>query len=205
MKTLKTLAIAALAFASAQALAWTPPYHISGTTILGTATFKSSGGCKVPSKKFVNAQFGSIQDSTNASVGQGVISADGAAILAVSNSTPAPMYAKLFQDTNPPGKVELKYIYNFINADVLGYIAAESGCVPGGVWTAPNSYFEQKTKNGIGGPGTILNLTIKQSFTGYLAANVGTTCDNTSKPGVLTCNLKKFSGGMSFKGQYIVP
>lgn len=204
MKLKHTLITTVLTLFSVTALA-APPYHISGTTILGTATFKSAGGCKVPSKKFVNAQFGSIQDSTNASVGQGVISADGNAILAVGTSTPAPMTTKLFQDTNPPGKLNIKYLYNFINADVLGYIAAQSGCMPAGVWTAPNSYYEVKYSNGLGGSGTKVDLTIKQSFTGYLAAQLGTTCDNTSKPGVTTCNLKKFSGGMSFKGQYIVP
>lgn len=83
MKTLtKTLVASALTFTSLQAFAFTPPYHINGTAISGTATFRSSGACKVPAGKFVNAQFGSIQDSTNASVGQGVISADGAAICA---------------------------------------------------------------------------------------------------------------------------
>ncbi|MCC7516030.1 MAG: hypothetical protein IT470_01685, partial [Pseudomonadales bacterium] len=129
MKLTHLIASAALVFASAQASAFTPPYHINnnGTTILGTATFKSGGGCKVPGKKFVNAQYGSIQDSTNANVGSGVISADGMAILAVSNTAAYPsMYTKYFSDAVAQ-KAAYTLAASYIDNNVLGYIVAQSG------------------------------------------------------------------------------
>lgn len=203
MKLTHLIASAALVFASAQASAFTPPYHINGTTILGTATFKSGGGCKVPSKKFVNAQYGSIQDSTNASVGSGVISADGMAILAVSNSAAYPsMYTKYFSDTVAQ-KAAYTLAASYIDDNVLDYIVAQSGCASMGIWTAPTSTVSMKQEGS--GSGAVIDLALKQSFSGYLAPQIGTTCAQPV-PTTTTCKgLKKFSGGMTFKGQYIVP
>ena len=176
MKIAKVLAAASLTFATANAMAaFTPPYHINGNAIVGTATFKSAGACKVAPKKFENAKFGTIHDSLNASVGQGVISADGNAILAVANAAYPQVYKKYYVDSNSPVKMDLKLIYSFIDNNVLGYIAAQSGCQPGGIWTAPTSYVDQKM-NGSGGSGTTIDLAIKQSFVGYLAPSLATTC-----------------------------
>lgn len=202
MKFAKVLAATTLTLAAANAMAFTPPYHINGTAILGTATFKSAGGCKVAPKKFANAQFGSIRDSLNANVGQGVISADGNAILAVANSSYPQIYVKLFQDTNVPQKTDVKLLYSFIDNNVRDYIAAQSGCQPMGIWTTPNSYVTQKV-SGSGGSGSIIDIAIKQSFVGHQAPALGTTCEQDA--GVTKCNLKKFTGGMTFKGQYVVP
>lgn len=202
MKLVKTLAAASLVLASAQAMAFTPPYHISGTPIIGAATFKSSGACKVAPKKFANAQYGSILDSTNASVGTGVIDATGNAVLAVANNSYPQVYTKYFVDDNNL-VMNIRVMLSFIDNNVLSYIVNQSGCAPGGIWTLPNSYYEIK-QNGSGGPGSTLDLSIKQSFTGNLVPSQPGTC--TEKPvGVLKCKLTKFSGGMTFKGRYVTP
>ena len=203
MKTLaKTLVASILAFASLQAFAFVPPYHISGTPILGTATFKTSGACKMPSEKFVNAQYGSIQDSANANVGLGVISADGTAILAVLNSAYTPGYSKYYVNQNPPGKIDMKVMYSFINTDVMQYIAAEAGCTPMTIWTNPTSYLQQKVNAYPVVSGAKLDFNIKQSFVGYVAQDP-VLCPTVNN--VLKCKPMKFTGGMSFKGQYIYP
>lgn len=201
MKFIKTLAAASLVLASAQAMAFTPPYHISGTPIIGAATFKSSGACKVAPKKFANAKYGTIQDSTNATVGQGVIDATGNAVLAVANSSYPQVYTKLFQDTNNL-VFDMKFMLSFIDNNVLAYIAAQSGCVPGGIWTLPSSYYEMKQKGS--GPGATVDLSIKQSFTGNLYPTEPGSCKE-EPVGVLKCKLTKFSGGMTFKGQFVQP
>ena len=55
MKMLKiVIAAAALALASAQVMAFTPPYHIDGAAYTGKATIQSSGGCSVK-ETFVGA------------------------------------------------------------------------------------------------------------------------------------------------------
>ncbi|MEZ5494472.1 MAG: hypothetical protein R3E61_07780 [Pseudomonadales bacterium] len=113
MKTLiKTLAAATLTLLSAAAFA-APPYYISGTPIVGTATFASSGTCKVPAKKFPNAKYGAIYDSNDNSVGAGVIDANGSAILALEAGG-MQSYMKYFNDNNAPQKADMKMRASFM-------------------------------------------------------------------------------------------
>ena len=201
MKFAKALLATSLVLASAQAMAFTPPYHISGTPIIGAATFKSSGACKVAPKKFANAQYGTILDSTNANVGSGVIDATGNAVLAVANNAYPQVYTKYFVDGNNL-VTNIRVMLSFIDNNVLAYIVNQSGCAPSGIWTLPSSYYEVKQSGS--GPGSTLDLSIKQSFTGNLAPSEPGTC--TEKPAnVVKCKLTKFSGGMTFKGRYVSP
>jgi hypothetical protein len=197
MTLIKALAAASLVLASAQAMAFTPPYHINGTPLIGAATFKSSGACKVAPKKFANAQFGSIYDSTNASVGTGVIDATGNAILAVANSNYPQIPTKYNVNSNT-SVANLKFMLSFIDNNVLAYIVSESGCAPGGIWTLPNSYYEIKQN------GSVADISIKQSFTGNLYTTLPGSCKE-EPVGVVKCNLTKFSGGMTFKARTIAP
>ena len=76
MKILKLgIAAASLLLASAQALAFTPPFHIALNPYTGTATIQSSGSCIVK-RTFVGAQQGRIDDVNNNQVGYGIV-ADG--------------------------------------------------------------------------------------------------------------------------------
>lgn len=194
MKMVKTSILAAvIALSASAAQAFTPPYHINGAPIIGAATFKSSGACKVAPKKFANAQYGPIQDSTNATVGTGVIDASGNAILAVVNSSYPQVYTK-YNINSITNVLVQRFMVSFIDNNVLAYIASQSGCIPGGIWTLPSSYYEVKQN------GSTVDFSIKQSFTGNLYPTEPGSCKE-EPVGVLKCNLKKFSGGMTFKAR----
>lgn len=69
-----SIAAASLLLVSAQAMAlvFTPPYHNQGGWT-GKGAVQSSGSCSVK-ETFVDAQYGSIYDDTNAYVGWGMVS-----------------------------------------------------------------------------------------------------------------------------------
>ncbi|HSC74742.1 MAG TPA: hypothetical protein VLB90_00730 [Pseudomonadales bacterium] len=199
MKTVKVLAAISLVFAAAQAMAFTPPYHISGTAVTGTATFKSSGGCKVAPTKFTNAQFGSILDSTNASVGTGIMSADGAVVLGVLSSSPAPGIRSQFQDTDPASqRIKLDIMYSMVSGPLVTYLTGESGCNLLSLWPSPTSSVSEDVDFAKG----VLTLSVKQAFVG----TSGTEPDNcVTKDTKTTCKLDKVSGGFTFKGESAIP
>ena len=198
MTFIKALAAASLVLASAQAMAFTPPYHINGTPLVGAATFKSSGTCKVSPKKFANAQFGSVYDSTNASVGTGVIDASGNKLLAVINSTVPAYYSIVFQDATPgKEKIQQRYMISFVGDSMLQYIANESGCTPAIAWATPTSYFDVKQDAAT----AKANYAIKQSFVGL--SDLSPVC--VVKGDKQTCKGNKYSGGFTFTAQILIP
>ncbi|MBK8676248.1 MAG: hypothetical protein IPN27_07685 [Cellvibrionales bacterium] len=199
MKTLiKTLAAAALTLLSVTAFA-APPYHINGTAAVGTATFVSSGTCKVPMKKFAGAQYGSIYDSGNNSVGTGVIDATGSTILAFGAGGMM-SYMKYFVDNNAPQKVDIKMRASFMDTtNVAGYVMAQSGCTMMSWWTQPSSFFQVKQDLAKG----TMDVAMKQSFIGDIQPDLN-HC--TSVNNVVKCNKSlQFKGSMSFKGRALIP
>jgi hypothetical protein len=198
MTFIKALAAASLVLASAQAMAFTPPYHINGTPIIGAATFKSSGACKVASKKFANAQYGAVYDSTNASVGTGVIDASGNKLLAVINSTVPAYYSMVFQDATPgKEKIQQRYMISFVGNATVQYIASESGCSPLLAWANPASYFDIKQDAAT----AKVSYALKQSFVGL--SDLSPLC--VAKGAKQTCKGNKFSGGFTFTAQVLIP
>ena len=199
MKTLiKTLAAAALTLLSVTAFA-APPYHINGTAAVGTATFVSSGTCKVPMKKFAGAQYGSIYDSGNNSVGTGVIDATGSVILAFGAGG-MQSYMKYFIDNNAPQKADIKMRVSFMDTtNVAGYVMAQSGCSMMSFWTQPNSTIQMKTDVGKG----TQDIIMKQAFIGDIQPDLD-HCTNVNN--VTKCNKSlQFKGSMSFKGRALIP
>lgn len=197
MKVTKAIVAASIVLASAQAMAFTPPYHTNGTTYVGTATFKSSGGCKVPAKKFENAQYGMIQDSTNAAVGEGVIDASGNNLLAIHNPSIPYSYSNIFQDTNGP-VVKVKYgMISFVGPYTLEYLANQSGCIPAFAWAVPGSTFEINQDV----PKQRADFILKQKFVGYTSYSPECVVKDTKT----TCNAKKFTGGITFKATVAIP
>ena len=193
-----TLAVAALTLFSATALA-APPYHINSAPIVGTATFVSSGACKVPMKKFAGAQYGSIYDSGNNSVGEGVIDATGSTILAFGAGGMM-SYMKYFVDNNAPQKMDIKMRASFMDTtNVAGYVMAQSGCTVMSWWTQPSSFFQVKQDLAKG----TTDVAMKQSFIGDIPLDLN-HC--TSVNNVVKCNKSlQFKGSMSFKGRALIP
>ena len=194
MKLVKILAAASLVLASAQAMAFTPPYYISGTPIVGTATFKSSGGCKIAPKKFTNAQFGSVYDANDDAVGQGVISSNGAEVLGVVSGNLVPGLKYQFVDeTLGAQRVKFDYMYSMVGEVVASYLQQTSGCSLLALWPSPTSSLSQDLNQAKG----TITINIKQAFVGYSGteeANCKEKAPNT------TCKLSKVTGGFTFKG-----
>lgn len=126
MKMLKIImAAASLVLASAQALAFTPPYHINGAAYVGKAAIQSSGGCSVK-ETFVDAQYGDIYDSTDAYVGWGMVSANGQILVVEEDYTKA--YA--FSDSATNNTVDSWY-EDMASSDTIAAIesfAKPAGC-----------------------------------------------------------------------------
>jgi hypothetical protein len=199
MNMLKTGLLAALiALSASAAQAFTPPYHINGTPIVGTATFASSGTCKVPAKKFPNAKYGAIYDSNDNSVGAGVIDANGSAILALEAGG-MQSYMKYFIDNNAPQKADMKTRVSFMDIAVANYVMAQSGCMMMSWWTQPSSFFQVKQDLAKG----TMDVAMKQSFIGDIQPDLN-HC--TSVNNVVKCNKSlQFKGSMSFKGRALIP
>jgi hypothetical protein len=194
MTFLKALAVASLVFASAQASAsaFTPPYHINGTPYVGTATFKASGGCKVAPRKFDDAKFGEIQDSTNAVVGVGVIDAAGNFLLAVQNTSIPTTQQVLIEDYVRDFVIFKTFLISYVGPYTLQHLASQSGCDPQLVWAVPGpSTFDERKFSP-----TSAELSIKQNFVGY--TGFGSECVKTEKKN--SCVSKKFTGSITFKG-----
>jgi hypothetical protein len=177
-------------------MAFTPPYHISGTPIIGAATIKSSGTCKVPLKKFANAQYGPILDSADASVGTGVIDASGSHVLAAVYLAAGNYFTYVYQDSAIP-KVEQRYMINMVAGPMMAYLAAESGCAPVTIWATPASYWDMKQN----GAAHTQDLSIKQSFVGLTDMTPLCVVKGTKQ----TCKGNKFTGGFTFKAHVVVP
>lgn len=192
-----TLAVAVLTLFSTAALA-APPYHINGTPVVGTATFASSGTCKVPAKKFPNAKYGAIYDSNDNSVGAGVIDANGSAILALEAGG-IQSYMKYFIDNNAQ-KADMKMRASFMDTtNVAGYVVAQSGCSMMSFWTQPSSFFQVKEDLAKG----TMDVAMKQSFIGDIQPDLD-HCTNVNN--VIKCNKSlQFKGSMSFKGRALIP
>lgn len=198
MKLVTTLVAASLILASAQVMAITSSYHISGTPIVGTATLKSSGSCKLPSQKFINAQYGQILDSSDAAVGEGVIDATGNKLLAIVNQDAPYYYSYVFQDATPgKQKTDQKYMISFVGVPLLQYIASEAGCAPYVAWATPAAFWEMKQDIS----GGKINLVIKQPFVGL--SDLSPLC--VTKGLKQTCKGNKFTGGLTFTGQSLIP
>lgn len=192
-----TLAVAVLTLFSTAALA-APPYHINGTPVVGTATFASSGTCKVPMKKFAGAQYGSIYDSGNNSVGTGVIDATGSTILAFGAGGMV-SYMKYFIDNNAPQKADIKMRASFMDTtNVAGYVMAQSGCMLQSFWTQPNSTIQMKTDAGKG----TQDIIMKQAFIGDIVPT-STVCPDVNN--ITKCKPLQFQGKMTFKGKALLP
>ena len=192
-----TLAVAVLTLFSTAALA-APPYHINGTPVVGTATFASSGTCKVPAKKFPNAQYGSIYDSGNNSIGTGVIDATGSVIWAFGAGG-MQSYMKYFIDNNAPQKVDIKMRASFMDTtNVAGYVMAQSGCMMQSFWTQPNSTIQMKTDAGKG----TQDIIMKQAFIGDIVPT-STECPTVNN--ITKCKPLQFQGKMTFKGKALLP
>ena len=192
-----TLAVAALTLFSATALA-APSYHINSAPIVGTATFVSSGACKVPMKKFAGAQFGNIYDSGNNSVGLGVIDATGSAILALQASG-MQSYMKVYNNGNAPTKTDYLFRASYMDITaVAGYVMAQSGCMMQSFWTQPNSTIQMKTDAGKG----TQDIIMKQAFIGDIVPT-STVCPTVNN--ITKCKPLQFQGKMTFKGKALLP
>jgi hypothetical protein len=189
MKILKiVIAAASLILASAQALAFTPPYHIDGAPYTGKAIIQSSGGCSVK-ETFVDAQYGNIYDDTNAFVGWGMISANGQ-ILVVENT-----YRKSyeFDDSATGNSVDVYYedMTTEATVEAIESFAKPAGCtieniVPGAKST--ETYTKTVSKG-------LEQLSLQYIFSGF------TVFEPDLVKGTKTYKkTKTFSGKITFKG-----
>ena len=189
MKMLKTvIAAASLVLISAQALAFTPPYHISGAAYTGKATIQSSGGCSVK-ETFVDAQYGDILDDTNTYVGWGMVSANGQ-ILVVENDYSKSYY---FYDSATNNSVTVYYedMTTEHTVQAIQSFAKPAGCtidtiVPG---AKSNETYTVTTSKGLG------QISLQYIFSGF------TVFEPTVVKGTKSYEkTKTFSGKITFKG-----
>jgi hypothetical protein len=189
MKMLKTvIAAASLVLISAQALAFTPPYHISGAAYTGKATIQSSGGCSVK-ETFVDAQYGGILDDTNTYVGWGMVSANGQ-ILVVENDYSKSYY---FYDSATNNSVTVYYedMTSQFTVEAIQSFAKPAGCtirniVPG---AKSNETYTVTVSKGLD------QISLQYIFSGFteFAPTVVKGTKSYDK-------TKNFSGKITFKG-----
>ena len=189
MKMLKIIiAAASLVLASAQALAFTPPYHINGAAYVGKAAIQSSGSCSVK-ETFVDAQYGNIYDDTNTLVGWGMISANGQ-ILVVENSY---NQSYNFTDSATGNYVNVYYedMTTQFTVDAIQSFAKPAGCsidniVPG---AKSNETYTVTVSKGLD------QISLQYIFSGF------TEFEPDLVKGTKTYKkTKTFSGKITFKG-----
>lgn len=187
----------AIAASTAQAAPYVPipPYHVD-EGYFGSVTFKASGSCGFRAVTYKNAWLGKIRDSTSSPIdpanpeGRGIITASGELLVLEED------YAPIKYSENEDIGVG-KYIRytDMVGIELVNFIQDHSGC---SIWSiVPNTnsranikwdYFKQKD-----------HIQLKANFSGFEEE----VC--TGPAGHQQCRADKFSGSITFKGDWSTP
>lgn len=171
-----------------------PLYHIYGDYIAGTATMTSNGTCKVPLRKYHNAQYGVIHDAHGSRIGVGVLDATGSTILLLGENyviTPTKISSKA---------KHLRYAVrgSFMNTEYISkYISIFSRCKISAVFADPNSTI-RALENNMNGE---ISINISQHFVGDVFYDTTPRCVVNSVSDIKCKKSLQFRTKVTFKGK----
>ncbi|HSC74743.1 MAG TPA: hypothetical protein VLB90_00735 [Pseudomonadales bacterium] len=190
MKIARPLCAAFALFAVANtASAFTPPYHVT-EGYFGSATFRASGSCGFKPVTYKNAWLGSVLDSTDAPVGWGVITASGELLVLEAS------YARVKYSENVDIGVGKDISYtDMVGSELITFITNHSGCSIRSIVPDTNSRTAMKWDTFKGKD----RVQMKANFNGFEEEVCQTP--QTGKQ----CHADKFSGSVTFKGDWSTP